>query len=67
MMCGKHERPMILAKSHDGIARRTLCRSSDCARIFYAQGYGGPHFTRMLRNIFRHVMVVNEWESLLEG
>jgi hypothetical protein len=32
-------------------------------RIFCAHGYGGTHFTRMLNNIVRCAMFVEEWES----
>jgi hypothetical protein len=30
---------------------------------FCAQGFGGPHFTKILRNIANHAMYVKEWES----
>jgi hypothetical protein len=58
----EHERLMILEEAHDGIAGGHYAGRETAQNILCA-GFGGPHFTKMLRNIVSHVMYVKEWES----
>jgi hypothetical protein len=56
---------MILSESHEGIGGHYA--SKETTTIFCVQGSGGPHFTRMLKNISMHVMFFKGLESHPEG
>jgi hypothetical protein len=57
----EHERPMILTEAHEGIAGGHYT-GKETAQKFCVQGFGGPHFIKMLKSIVSHAMYVKGWE-----
>jgi hypothetical protein len=57
---------MILSEAHEGIAGGHYAGKVTMQNILCV-GLWCPHFTRMLKNIVRHVMFVKGWEIHPEG
>jgi len=56
----ENKSPMILTKSHEGIVGGHYVGKETRKKIFL-QGFGGPHYIRMLKNIFIHAMFFKGW------
>jgi hypothetical protein len=63
----EHERPIILAEVHEGIAGGHYAGKATMCRRYCVQDYGGQQCTKTQKNTVRSVMFVNELGSHIGG